>query len=212
VRTDDLIHLLSSDPVAAAPSLRSRLALWLLAGLAGSVLLFFWLYGPRDDLADPAAMPPILFKVAVMLLLAGAAAAVVLRLARPAARTRAVVPILLAPLLLLALGVAAALVLRPSGEWIEGLLGNDWRACLVGVVTLALPLLAVALLALRRGAPTRPALTGAVAGLLAGGLAAALYAVHCPDDSPLFVIAWYGAAIGLVSLLGALAGERLLRW
>ena len=37
------------------------------------------------------------------------------------------------------------------------------------------------------GVPTRPALAGAVAGLLAGGLAASFYAAHCTDDSPLFV-------------------------
>jgi hypothetical protein len=68
------------------------------------------------------------------------------------------------------------------------------------------------LVALRRGAPLRPGIAGAVAGLCAGGLGAALYATHCIDDSPLFVAVWYSLAIAVVSLVGAVAGSRMLRW
>jgi len=54
----------------------------------------------------------------------------------------------------------------------------------------------------------------AAAGLVAGGLSAALYATHCTDDSPLFVATWYTIAIAAVTVLGAIldggccAGER----
>ena len=72
--------------------------------------------------------------------------------------------------------------------------------------------LACIMLALRQGAPTRPGLTGAVAGLAAGGIAATLYASHCTDDSPLFVATWYSLAIGIVTLLGYVIGSRFLRW
>jgi len=75
-----------------------------------------------------------------------------------------------------------------------------------------LPLLAAALLALRRGAPSRPAVTGAFAGLLSAGLAATLYAAHCTDDSPMFVATWYTIAVGLVAAIGALAGSRVLKF
>ena len=54
--------------------------------------------------------------------------------------------------------------------------------------------LAALLFALRQGAPSRPALTGAVAGLAATGIGATLYASHCMDDSPLFMAAWYVSA------------------
>jgi hypothetical protein len=73
------------------------------------------------------------------------------------------------------------------------------------------PLVAL-LAAMRAGAPRSPAMAGAVAGLLAGGLGAVLYAIHCPDDSPLFVGLWYVPAIALVVLAGAAAGSRALRW
>jgi hypothetical protein len=68
------------------------------------------------------------------------------------------------------------------------------------------------LLALRHGAPSRPGIAGALAGLSAGALGAALYALTCRDDSPLFVLAWYSIAIAIVTIGSAIAGSRLLRW
>jgi NAD(P)H-dependent FMN reductase len=50
------------------------------------------------------------------------------------------------------------------------------------------------------------------AGLVAGGLAAALYATQCTDDSPLFIATWYSIAIGAVTVLGAVLGRHQLRW
>ena len=65
---------------------------------------------------------------------------------------------------------------------------------------------------LRAAAPASPALAGAAAGLLAAASGATLYAFHCFDDSPLFVVTWYSLAAIPVILLGAIAGRRLLRW
>jgi len=65
---------------------------------------------------------------------------------------------------------------------------------------------------LRHGAPARPAVAGAIAGLLSAALAATLYASHCTDDSPLFVATWYTLATALVTAVGALAGSKLLRY
>ena len=53
---------------------------------------------------------------------------------------------------------------------------------------------------------------GAMAGLLSAGLAATLYASHCPDDSPLFVATWYTIATALVTAIGALVGSKVLRF
>jgi hypothetical protein len=47
---------------------------------------------------------------------------------------------------------------------------------------------------------------------MCSGLAGTLYALHCPDDSPLFVGIWYVLAAAIVTLAGALCGARLLRW
>jgi hypothetical protein len=66
--------------------------------------------------------------------------------------------------------------------------------------------------ALRKGAPTRLKLSGAVAGIVAGGLGAADYALGCKSDTIPFIAIWYGLAIALCAAIGALFGPRLLRW
>lgn len=212
MQTDDLIRLLSSDQAARARSTQDWLGPALLAGLAVSAAAFWVGLGPRPDIAAAAATPRFLLKVALALLLAATAAALALRLARPAAAARGPAWAVIAAPALLVLAVVVELALVPPGEWGARLVGDNARICLTAIPALALPLLGAALFALRQGAPTRPALAGAVAGILAGSVAAALYALHCTDDSPLFVAAWYGLGIALVTLVGALAGTRLLRW
>jgi len=51
-----------------------------------------------------------------------------------------------------------------------------------------------------------------LAGLVAGGISAAAYALHCPDDSLPFVALWFGGTIVLCTLGGAALGPRLLHW
>ncbi len=212
MRTDDLIRSLTADQGTSMPSLERALALALAAGFAVSVVLFWVVLAPRPDVASAAMTLRFDLKIVEALLLAATAILLALRLARPAAPTRArAIALLAAPALLLA-AVVAELVLVPSGQWMPRLVGSNSLVCLGSIPLLSLPLLAGALYALRQGAPTRPALTGAVAGLVASGLAAALYATHCVDDSPLFVATWYSLAIVVVTLLGAALGRRVLRW
>ena len=90
------------------------------------------------------------------------------------------------------------------------LVGTNSRVCLMAIPTMALPLLAGALIGLRHGAPSRPAVAGAFAGLLSAGLAATLYASHCTDDSPLFVATWYTIAAAVMAAVGAFAGRKVL--
>ena len=92
------------------------------------------------------------------------------------------------------------------------LVGSNSKVCMSAVPLMSLPLLAASLISLRHGAPTRPALEGAMAGLLSAGLAATIYASHCTDDSPLFVATWYTIATALVTAIGALIGSRVLRF
>jgi len=66
--------------------------------------------------------------------------------------------------------------------------------------------------ALRKGAPVNLKRTGAIAGLVAGALGAAVYAFHCSDDSLPFIAVWYGAMIALCAWIGSKLGPWLLRW
>jgi hypothetical protein len=211
MKTEQLIRALAADERRMVP-VWSVLIAALLAAAAVSALVFALRLGPRPDIAAVAGDPRFLFKFAVTLLLAGTAIAAALRLARPGADTAYWLLAIAAAPALLVFGVLIELMLIPSDAWGARLVGTNWRYCLTYTPLLALPLLAAALVAMRHGAPTRPALAGAVAGLLAGGLGAALYAAHCTDDSPLFVATWYTIAIGGVTLLGALLGRYVLRW
>ena len=212
MRTDDFIKALAADQQPPPPALSGRLALALAAGWAVAAIGFFLVLGPRPDVALAAQTPRFIFKIVEALFLAGAAATLTLSLARPGADTRPgrIAMIAVPALLLAAIGIELLLV--APAQWGARLVGSNSRICLTAIPLLSLPLLGAALYALRQGAPTRPGFSGAVAGLMAGGMAAAIYAVHCTDDSPLFVATWYGIAIAGVSALGAILGRRVLRW
>lgn len=212
MRTDDLIRALANDRSSQWPSVGQALALALVVGLAAAAAVFMAMLGPRPDFAAALHSPRFLFKFVVTLALAASATALVARLARPAARSRALAALLWVGPALLALGVTYELAAIPAAQWGKTLIGTNARVCLTSIPLIAAPVLAAAIVALKRGAPTRPMLAGAAAGLVAGGFGATLYAAHCIDDSPLFVLAWYTPAIALVTLAGALLGARLLRW
>ena len=211
MNTDDLIRALASDHATRPEPVTRRFALLSAFGLLAGAVLLAVLLGPRPDLAQVLAAPPVLFKFLVTLTLAGAAGAVALRSARPEAEP-GVRAALIVPLILLALGVGAELAVSPPSAWRPLLVGQNPVACLVLIPLFSLPALVAALAALQHGAPSRPRLAGAIAGLFAGGLGAALWALHCTDDSPLFVAAWYAPAVAIVAVLGAALGARMLRW
>ena len=75
----------------------------------------------------------------------------------------------------------------------------------------AIPMTAL-IWALRQGAPTLLSRSGAIAGIVAGGLGAAAYAMACSSDTVPFIAIWYSGAIALCGLIGARLGLRFLRW
>jgi hypothetical protein len=150
-------------------------------------------------------------KFLVTLALAISAMAVSLHLSRPEASAHGWAWLLLIPAGLLVAGLASEMMMPQQLPVMTRLIGSNSRICMTAIPLMSLPLLGAALIGLRHGAPSRPAVTGAVAGLLSAGLAATLYASHCTDDSPLFVATWYTISTALVSAIGALVGSRVLR-
>jgi hypothetical protein len=213
MKTDDLLRVLVADGGTIEPPVATRLWHLLPLGLAATALLFLMALGPRPDIAAAVQTVRFVLKPIEMALPAVLAAALMLRLARPTdQRTARLSAGLAAVAALLVAGVLAELVVVPSSEWGRRLVGERAVACLVSIPVLAAPLLVASLAVLRRGAPRRPGLAGAAAGLFAATAGAAFYALHCPDDSPLFVATWYSLAIVAVTAIGALAGRWLLRW
>jgi hypothetical protein len=212
MRTDELVRALAADRHDDRP-LWLRVGGALVVGLAVAAVLFMLTLRPRADVAAAMHDPRFNFKFAITLTLAFAAGGLLLRLARPGARRGWwAAALLLVPALLMLDFAYEFMMLQPAMPMMTRLIGKNWMFCLPSIPMLAAPILIALLLALRNGAPTRPALAGAVAGLVAGGLGAALYASHCTDDSPLFVTTWYSIAIAFVTAVGFFAGRRLLRW
>jgi hypothetical protein len=210
--TDQLIRTLAADNAYQARPVGVVLALALLAAAPVSVALFFAVLGVRPDVMTAMRNPFFDLKFVVTLALAISAIAVSLHVSRPEASLRGWSLLLLIPVGILVAGIGSEMMLPQRLPMMTRLIGSNSKICLSAIPLISLPLLAAALIGLRHGAPARPAVAGAIAGLLSSGLAATLYAAHCTDDSPLFVATWYTLATALVTAIGALAGGKLLRF
>jgi hypothetical protein len=212
MKTDDLIEALAKDGAAAGPAPRFALACAVLGGALVAAFLFMAVLGYRSDIAGAAETYRFLFKFVVTLTLAATAIWLIFTVARPEAVPGLRLLALTAAPILIILAVVAELAVMPSSTWLPRLIGKNWWICLTVIPALAIVPLAAFLAALRRAAPADPGVAGALAGLASGAIAATLYASHCTDDSPLFVITWYSIAIGLVTIVGYFAGRRWLAW
>jgi hypothetical protein len=210
--TDELIRTLAADNSHRARPVGFVLALALLAAAPVSLLLFFAELGVRPDVMTAMHNPFFDLKFAVTLALASAAIIVSLHLSRPEASLRGWGWLFVIPAGLLAAGIGGEMMLPQRLPMMTRLVGSNSKVCMTAIPLMSLPLLIASLLGLRHGAPAKPAVAGAVAGLVSAGLAATLYASHCTDDSPLFVATWYTIAAALVTAIGALIGSRMLRF
>jgi hypothetical protein len=210
--TDELIKALASD--TRRPAAPLTFVWWGAAGLAVTLaaVVFFATLGPRPDIAAAAETTRFLFKVAVMITLALSAFGLARKLSRPGETWHKAAVYLAAAPVLIAMAVIVELSVLPQALWPGKLIGTNSMACLTFIPLIGVGPLAIFLMALRHGAPTNPAGTGAVAGLLAGGIAAAFYATHCTDDSPLFVATWYTIAVLVLAAAGAAIAHRFVRW
>ena len=212
MKTEQLIRTLAADNAHRARPVGLVLALALLAAVPVSVAMFLAGLGVRPDIMTAMHNPFFELKFVVTLALAISAIVVSLHLSRPEASVKGWGWLLLIPVGILAGGVAVEMMMPQKVPMMTRLVGSNSRVCLTAIPLMSLPLLAGALIGLRHGAPTRPAVAGAIAGLLSAGLAATLYASHCTDDSPLFVVTWYTIATALVAAVGALVGSKVLKF
>lgn len=213
MKMDQLIDDLAREvrPVGRG-AVGMRLAIGLAAGAIGTVMLVGWWLGFNPDLGIAMRGYSFWMKWIYTLSIAVCAMVATARLARPDTGRLGWLWILLVPAGLLALIGAVEMARVPPGHWLAMWLGDSWRVCPTNLFLLSIPIFLGLLWSFRRLAPTRLRAAGAAAGLTAGAWAAALYCLHCPEVSAIFVLTWYSLGIGLAALLGALVGPRLLRW
>jgi hypothetical protein len=213
MKTDDLVALLSTNPEPVDRSSVVRtLCVALAAGTIVALAIAFVGLGVRTDLMTPRALAFLVLKLAFAVGIVGLALVYLTRLARPGGERRTPSFLVAMPFLVIVFLAAISLWFAPSSHWNKMIVGDEWLECLLSIPIIAIVPFAIAIWAVRRAAPTNLARTGAFAGLIAGGVSAMAYALHCTDDSLPFVAVWYGGTIVLCTLAGAALGPRLLRW
>ncbi len=213
MKTDELIAMLASGAEAAEPhALQRRYVTALGWGAFGTTLLMAILLGVRPDLAEASRLPMFWVKLAFPAALLAGALVAVLRLSRPGVRLGRVPAAIAAPVLAMWLLAGVVLLGAAPGERDELVLGQSAASCPFTIALLSAPLFVAVLWAMRGLAPTRLALAGASAGLLAGAGGALIYALHCPEMTAPFLGIWYVLGMLIPAVLGALIGSRLMRW
>jgi len=211
MKTDDLIEALArGDEPVAAPKPNRRMALTLLAGLAIAGALVMVSVGLRPDIG--VALAPVLLKAGFSAAAAATLLPLLLRLLRPGRPLGWRIGAALGFAALCGLLTIVALIGAEPGQRFKAWMGGGLPWCVLVIPLLAAPAAAGLIVLARAFAPTRLTLTGAALGGLAGGVGAMAYAMYCPVDSVAFVATWYAAGIGLSAAIGALLGDRLLRW
>lgn len=211
MRTEDLIAVLAEDTAPRSPSLARSVLSALVIGGAVSVIGFLLVLGVRPDIAAALGTWRFDWKLVQVAALLIAATITCIRLSSPE-ETSFFSRALWLPALMLLAATGIELVTVPPQSWPGRLVGTNALICLTAIPALAIAPMIALLVGMRDGAPGSPVVAGAAVGLVAAALAATLYALHCFDDSPLFVAAWYTLAASIVTAAGALAGSFILRW
>jgi hypothetical protein len=211
MKTDSLISALAADTVPAAGM--AGQAWRALVPALGVALVAIWLtLGFRSDLAQALGNPVSLLRW----VLTGALAIVSMRTLSVLVRPEGNTVVRFWPLVLVAavalMVLIWAYVTTPAEGRQMAIVGKSMWTCLVAIPALSVLPVGALFWGVRRGATTVPSLTGAMIGLAGSGAAAAVYAIHCTEDSPLFFVTWYGVAILSVTVVSAAIGGRILRW
>jgi hypothetical protein len=209
--TDRLIRTLAADGEMPRP-VGTQLSMALLVALPVAAAMMLVTLGLRPDFMDAMRNPFFDTKFLVTLALAIPAIVISVHLSRPeAALGRWIWLLLLSPIILVVAAIIEMTMPQQKPMMVR-LIGRNSSLCSIAISIFSLPILAGSLLALRHGAPSRPAFVGALAGVMSAALGATIYAAHCADDSPLFVAAWYSIAVVVMAALGAAIGHRVLRY
>jgi hypothetical protein len=213
VKTDELVTMLATgvEAVDARASARRCAAAVAAGALVAAVTMAVWL-GVRTSIVEDFAVPMLWAKLCLVAWLTVGGWIAAMRLGRPGATLRGVTPLLLAPVLAMWVLAAVELSGADAGSRAALFFGQTWNACPARIAVLSAPVFAAAIWGMRGFAPTRPALAGAAAGLLAGAAGSVIYSFHCPELAAPFIGTWYVLGMLIPTALGAVIGPLVLRW
>lgn len=213
MKTDELVAALarSATPVDVR-AVRRQFSMTLMVGSVLTVAAMLVFLGPRPDWRSVIELPMFWMKLAFPGAIAVAAFLAVRRLSHPGMRLGGTIAGLAIPVLVVWLMAASVLAGAPPSERAAMVFGSSWWQCPAIIAALSVPAFVAAFGAVKGMAPTRPELTGAIAGLFAGAVAAFAYAFYCVEMQAPFLAVWYVLGMLIPAGVGAVVGRRVLRW
>jgi len=211
--SDDLLDRLVSE---ARPVPRNRLPILIAIALVigaviAAAIMIPWI-GLRSDLVPAMGTMIFWWKFAYTALFAVTAFIAVERLSRPGGSMRFAAILTVSLIVLAGILGAIQLMLMPPEMARVLTMGSTALVCPFYIATLAIPIYAATVMVMRRLAPTNLGLAGFAAGLLAGAVAAWVYAFHCGENGMPFLAIWYTTGILISAVGGAIVGRWALRW
>jgi hypothetical protein len=197
-----LIRDLSAGLAPVKRRRASREAALLVALGAAELVLLLGAGLMRPDMGGMLASPYMLWKLGGLALLATAGSALAIRSFSPTARPRRG--------LMTLVGLAAAVIIggafvAPAGETGRTLLDRlspaEGIVCALSIVVVAMPMMAMLGVLMRRAAPTHPEASALAVGFAASTCSAFIFAFCCRLNDPLYVIVWYSVACAAVTAM-----------
>lgn len=213
MKTDDLVDMLSTNVEAVDRRQMSRTvggaaAVGAVVALGAALIVL----GGRPDSWSAGTLGFMIAKLAFSVTVTASALFYLIRFVRPTDGRHGPMALLALPFVGIVGLAAISLAYAPAVHWQVMLMGDEWLECLLSIPVIAIVPFALVVWAARQAAPTDLQRAGALAGLVAGGLSAIGYALHCTADSLPFVAIWYTGTIMVCTFAGAILGPRLLRW
>jgi hypothetical protein len=213
MKTDDFVSMLATGVAPVAPGTSGkRFRLALSAGALGAAFVMLGIFGLNPQLRAAAMLPMFWVKLVFPAALGLMAVLLAQRLSHPGMRLGAAAKAWIGPVMAMALLALLVWMDASPAERPDLLYGKTWKTCSRNIAVVAAPVFIGVLWAMKGLAPTRLALAGVSAGLLAGAVGTVVYALHCPEIAAPFILVWYGGGMLLCTAIGAALGPRVLRW
>jgi hypothetical protein len=213
MNTDKLIQILASDPLRDShPTFKRQLLLSI--GFGGGISFFMMatILKIRPDLMFAATQPFFWLKIGFALSLLGVGLYEATKTAFPGNPTSNLYWKVSIPILVVWFAAFWTATNPSSPQTIDLVKGSTWQVCSLLIAFLSIPIFILIFYVLKDMACVKPRLTGFMAGLFSGGLAASIYSLHCPELSPVFLGIWYLLGMMIPAIAGALLGGKILRW
>jgi hypothetical protein len=199
---DALILDLATNLAPVRRRSMARETLMLAALGATELALVLGLGAMRHDMGMMIGSAYMLWRMGSLAILAGISCTVAIRSFAPTASPRRGVMLVFLLTVLAMVGGAFVGTAADSGRaLLDRISPANGLLCAVSIVVLAVPVMAMLGILMRRAAPAHPEGSALASGLAAGTVGALIFAFCCPMNDPLYIVVWYGTGCAAVTAI-----------